>query len=150
MKTAIYIRVSTEEQVREGYSISAQTQRLKAFCISQNWEVENLYIDEGISAKNMERPALQKMIKAIEQGKVECVLVYRLDRLTRSVFDLYKMLETFDNYDCKFKSATEVYDTTSAMGRMFITIVAERYRKAYVKGQKMFLKNNWKKHLLSI
>jgi len=51
-------------------------------------------------------------------------LVYRLDRLTRSVFDLYKLLETFDKFDCKFKSATEVYDTTTAMGRMFITIVA--------------------------
>src|SRR5690606_9032837 len=93
MKTAIYIRVSTEEQVKEGYSISAQTQKLKAFCISQGWEVEGLYIDEGISAKDMERPQLQEMLQDIKEGKIECVLVYRLDRLTRSVLDLYKMLE---------------------------------------------------------
>lgn len=124
MKTAIYIRVSTEEQVKEGYSISAQLQKLKAFCISQEWEVAGIYADEGISAKDMKRPELQRMLKDIKEEKVECVLVYRLDRLTRSVFDLYKLLEVFEGYDCKFKSATEVYDTTTAMGRMFITIVA--------------------------
>lgn len=124
MKTAIYIRVSTEEQAKEGYSISAQTQKLKAFCISQEWDVVGLYADEGISAKDMNRPQLQRMLKDIRNGLVDCVLVYRLDRLTRSVLDLYKMLEIFEQYECKFKSATEVYDTTTAMGRMFITIVA--------------------------
>lgn len=124
MKTAIYIRVSTDEQAKEGYSISAQLQKLKAFCISQGWEVEGIYADEGISAKDMKRPQLLKMIKDIKDNRISCVLVYRLDRLTRSVFDLYKLLETFEKYDCKFKSATEVYDTTTAMGRMFITIVA--------------------------
>lgn len=124
MKVAIYIRVSTEEQVREGFSISAQKHKLKAFCIAQEWEVAGLYADEGVSAKDMNRPELQRMIKDVEKGKIDCVLVWRLDRLTRSVFDLYKLLEIFDKYDCKFKSATEVYDTTTAMGRMFITIVA--------------------------
>ncbi|UGB31664.1 recombinase family protein [Metabacillus sp. B2-18] len=124
MKTAIYARVSTEEQAKEGYSISAQKQKLKAFCISQGWQVEGLYVDEGISAKDMNRPQLQQMIKDIEDEKIECVLVYRLDRLTRSVLDLYKLLDIFDKHNCKFKSATEVYDTTTAMGRMFITIVA--------------------------
>lgn len=124
MRTAIYIRVSTEEQVKEGYSISAQKQKLQAFCASQDWVVSGFYADEGISAKDIKRPELQKMLKDIEDGKIDCVLVYRLDRLTRSVFDLYKLLEVFDQYDCSFKSATEVYDTTTAMGRMFITIVA--------------------------
>lgn len=124
MKTAIYVRVSTEEQAREGYSISGQLKKLKAFCVSQEWEIADVYSDEGISAKNMERPELQRMLKDIEKGKVECVLVYRLDRLTRSVLDLYNMLDVFERHNCKFKSATEVYDTTTAMGRMFITIVA--------------------------
>src|SRR5690606_32267199 len=99
-------------------------QKLKAFCISQGWDIENIYADEGISAKNMDRPKLQQMIQDIKAGKIECVLVYRLDRLTRSVLDLYKLLELFDKHNCKFKSATEIYDTTTAMGRMFITIVA--------------------------
>lgn len=124
MKVAIYVRVSTDEQAKEGYSIPAQQRKLKSFCISQDWEIADLYIDEGKSAKDMNRPDLKRLLQDIEAGKVECVLVYRLDRLTRSVFDLYKLLETFDKYGCKFKSATEVYDTTTAMGRMFITIVA--------------------------
>jgi site-specific DNA recombinase len=123
MRAAIYIRVSTEEQVKEGYSISAQTQRLKAYCIAQDWDVAGMYIDEGISAKNMKRPRLQAMVDDIKDGKIDCVLVYRLDRLTRSVLDLYQLLDIFDKHNCKFKSATEVYDTTTAMGRMFITIV---------------------------
>ncbi|MEK5175133.1 recombinase family protein [Heyndrickxia sp. FSL W8-0496] len=123
MRVAIYIRVSTEEQAQEGYSISAQNQRLKAYCIAQDWTVTGFYIDEGISAKDMNRPQLQQMIKDIKSGNVDCVLVYRLDRLTRSVLDLYKLLELFEKHNCKFKSATEVYDTTTAMGRLFITIV---------------------------
>jgi site-specific DNA recombinase len=124
MRTAIYVRVSTEEQVQEGYSISAQKKRLQAYCDSQDWEVIGFYIDEGISAKNMDRPELQRMNEHIKMGLIDCVLVYKLDRLTRSVLDLYKLLEHFDKHDCKFKSATEVYDTTTAMGRLFITIVA--------------------------
>lgn len=124
MRAGIYIRVSTEEQVKEGYSVSAQKQKLKSFCVSQDWDVAGLYADEGISAKDMNRPELQRMIEDIKQDKIDCVLVYRLDRLTRSVFDLYKLLEHFEKHNCKFRSATEIYDTTSAMGRMFITIVA--------------------------
>ncbi|WP_412758910.1 recombinase family protein [Metabacillus fastidiosus] len=72
----------------------------------------------------MNRPNLKRMIKHMEQGLIDCVLVYKLDRLTRSVLDLYKLLEIFDKHNCKFKSSTEVYDTTSAIGRMFITLVA--------------------------
>ncbi|GAA0490983.1 recombinase family protein [Salinibacillus aidingensis] len=124
MKTGIYIRVSTEEQVKEGYSISAQRERLQAYCVAQNWDIVGYYVDEGISAKDTNRPELKRMLKDIETGEIECVLVYRLDRLTRSVLDLYKLLETFEKYSCKFKSATEVYDTTTAMGRLFITLVA--------------------------
>ena len=123
MKIGIYIRVSTEEQVREGYSLSGQLEKLKAFCISQNWTVNDIYSDRGISAKNLNRPELQRMLKDIEAGEVNCVLVYKLDRLTRSVFDLYKLLEGFEENNCKFRSATEVYDTTTAVGRMFITLV---------------------------
>ncbi|MFC7783307.1 recombinase family protein [Rossellomorea sp. GCM10028870] len=124
MKAAVYVRVSTTEQASEGYSIRAQTDRLKAYCVSQGWDIFEIYIDDGYSAKDTNRPNLERMMKHIEQNLIDCVLVYRLDRLTRSVRDLYNILETFDKNDCKFKSATEVYDTTTAMGRMFITIVA--------------------------
>lgn len=124
MKVAIYVRVSTVEQAKEGFSIAAQKQRLQAYCESQNWDIVGYFVDEGISAKNVKRPELQRMIEFIKQGTIDTVLVYKLDRLTRSVLDLYEMLKVFDKYNCKFKSATEVYDTTSAMGRMFITLVA--------------------------
>lgn len=124
MRVALYIRVSTEDQAREGYSIQAQKNKLEAYCVSQGWDVVGFYIDDGYSAKDLERPEMKRMLKHIEQGLIDCVLVYRLDRLTRSVLDLYKLLEIFERHNCKFKSATEVYDTTTAMGRMFITIVA--------------------------
>lgn len=124
MRTALYIRVSTEDQAREGYSISAQKEKLTAYCASQGWTIANMYIDDGYSAKDLDRPEMKRMIRHIKQGLIDCVLVYRLDRLTRSVSDLYKLLELFEKYNCKFKSATEVYDTTTAMGRMFITVVA--------------------------
>lgn len=124
MTVGIYIRVSTEEQVRDGFSISAQREKLKAYCIAQDWNSFKFYVDEGISAKDTNRPQLNTMLEHIKQGLINTVLVYRLDRLTRSVMDLYKLLDTFDKYNCAFKSATEVYDTSTAMGRMFITIVA--------------------------
>lgn len=124
MKVAAYIRVSTEEQVQEGYSIAAQRNRLEAYAISQGWEIVQYYVDEGISAKDMNRPELQRMLNNIKEGMIDCVLVYRLDRLTRSVLDLYQLLNTFEKHNTKFKSATEVYDTTTATGRLFLTLIA--------------------------
>lgn len=124
MKCAIYVRVSTEEQVKEGYSIPAQKERLRAFCLSQGWEIVEEYIEEGWSAKNLDRPIMQRMLRDIKRKEIDIILVYRLDRLTRSVLDLYNLLKTFDENNVSFKSATEVYDTSTAMGRLFITLVA--------------------------
>ncbi len=120
----IYVRVSTEEQAKEGYSIAAQKEKLKAYCVSQGWANYKFYIDEGKSAKDIHRPSLELMLRHIEQGIINTVLVYRLDRLTRSVRDLYSLLDYFDKYNAVFRSATEVYDTGSATGRLFITLVA--------------------------
>lgn len=120
----VYIRVSTLEQVQEGYSIAAQKERLKAYCKAQGWSDVKYYIDEGVSARDTKRPELTKLLTHVEEKKINLILVYRLDRFTRSVRDLHKMLEVMDKYGCGFRSATEVYDTTSAMGRLFITIVA--------------------------
>ncbi|EGL82060.1 Resolvase domain containing protein [Caldalkalibacillus thermarum TA2.A1] len=124
MKAALYIRVSTEEQAKEGFSITTQKERLTAFCESQGWEIYDYYIEDGKSAKDMDRPELQRLLSDVENEKLDIVLVYRLDRLTRSVRDLYELLQTFEQHNVKFKSATEVYDTTTAMGRLFITLVA--------------------------
>ncbi|WP_313490544.1 recombinase family protein [Exiguobacterium sp.] len=123
-RVSLYIPVSTEEQAAEGYSISWQRERLKAFCVVQNWETIKFYVDEGISGRSTERPALMKMMKDMENGLIDVLLVYRLDRLTRSVRDLHNILDFLEKHNCQFRSATEIYDTSTAMGRMFITIVA--------------------------
>ncbi|MBH0330813.1 DNA recombinase [Brevibacillus brevis] len=124
MRTAIYIRVSTEDQAREGFSIPAQREKLLSYVHSQGWEVQAVYADEGVSAKDTKRPALSQLLQDIRTGEIDVVLVYRLDRLTRSVLDLYQLLQEFDRYAVHFKSCTEVYDTTTAIGRLFITLVA--------------------------
>lgn len=125
MRVAGYIRVSTDEQVKEGHSLEAQRDRLINYCKSQEgWELVEVYPEEGKSAKDMNRPELQRLISDAENGLIDVVLVYRLDRLTRSVMDLYDLLQTFERHGVKFKSATEVYDTTTAMGKLFVTIVA--------------------------
>lgn len=124
MRTATYRRVSTDMQYEEGYSLEAQKLRLDAYALSQGWTVVKDYCDEGYSAKNTERPALQELLDDIRNKKVDVVLVYRLDRFVRNVQDLHAILQIMDQNDVKFKSATEVFDTTSAIGRLFITLVA--------------------------
>jgi site-specific DNA recombinase len=124
MKTAIYIRVSTDIQAEQGFSISAQRQRLTEYVNSQGWNLVEQFIDDGYSAKDLNRPQMQKMIQGVKEKRFDVVLVYKLDRLVRSVGDLHELLQIFDKYDCKFKSATEMFETTTAMGRFFITLVA--------------------------
>lgn len=124
MKVAGYIRVSTDEQVKEGYSLEAQRDSLISFCKSQRWELVETYVEEGKSAKDLNRPEVKRLLSDAWDGRYDVLLVYRLDRLTRSVKDLYELLQTFEKCGLSFKSVTEVYDTTTAMGKLFITIVA--------------------------
>lgn len=124
MTVGIYVRVSTQEQAQEGYSIAAQKERLKAYCAAQGWTDIKFYVDEGVSAKDTNRPQLNMLLEHVKNGSISMILVYRLDRFTRSVSDLYNLLKTLDKYNCAFKSATEIYDTSTAMGRMFIGLVA--------------------------
>lgn len=124
MRAALYGRVSTEEQAQEGFSIAAQKEKLTAYAHSQDWQIVGYYFDEGISGKHTERPQLQRLLRDLQSGALDVVLVYRLDRLTRSVLDLYQLLQEFEQHRVSFCSATEAYDTTSAIGRLFITLVA--------------------------
>ncbi|MGG3918280.1 recombinase family protein [Parageobacillus thermoglucosidasius] len=124
MRCVMYRRVSTDMQKEEGFSLEAQKMRLEAFALSQGWTIVDDYCDDGYSAKNMDRPALQRLIKDMQQKKFDVVIVYRLDRLVRSVLDLHKLLKIMQKYDVMFKSATESFETTTANGRLFITIVA--------------------------
>ncbi|MBH0331440.1 resolvase [Brevibacillus brevis] len=124
MRCVIYRRVSTDMQAEEGFSLDAQRMRLEAYAASQGWNIVDDYCDEGFSAKNTDRPQMQRLIADIKNNKFDVVLVYRLDRFVRSVLDLHELLQLMDKHDVKFKSATEVFDTTSATGRLFITMIA--------------------------
>lgn len=122
--TAVYVRVSTEEQVREGYSIRAQEEKLRSYAEIKDWHIYNIYADEGISAKNIEgRPEIKRLIADIVSGKVNNVLVYKIDRLTRSTKNLIELIDLFNQHDCSFNSLNESIDTTTATGRMFLKIV---------------------------
>lgn len=124
LKTGIYLRVSTEEQAKEGFSINAQKEKLTSYAKVNDWEIIDYYIDDGISAKNLkDRPNINRLIEDVESGKVNNVLVYKLDRLTRSVKDLINLIELFEIHNCSFNSLTEKLDTTNAVGRMFIKII---------------------------
>ena len=92
-KVAIYVRVSTKEQAEEGYSIGAQLEKLRAYCDIKGWSIVEEYVDAGYSGGKLERPAIQKLIKEIKTNKFDMVLVYKLDRLSRSQKDTLFMIE---------------------------------------------------------
>lgn len=118
---ALYVRVSTVEQMKDGYSIGEQQERLKAFCVARGWSDFKLFTDGGYSGGNMNRPALQSMVKAIEDGKVKKVIVYKLDRLSRSQKDTLFLLENvFLPHGVDFISMSESFDTGSAFGKATI------------------------------
>ncbi|MFV0274896.1 MAG: recombinase family protein [Bacilli bacterium] len=124
IKTAIYIRVSTEDQAKEGFSISAQKEKLTKYVEINDWELIDYYIDDGISGKNIkDRPEMNRLIKDIENKKINNILIYKLDRLTRNVKNLIELVELFDSQNCGLCSLTEKIDTTNAVGRMFLKIV---------------------------
>lgn len=123
MIARIYIRVSTDEQATEGYSLAAQEERCRQFIQSQGWELGEIYRDDGYSAKDLNRPAVQQMLEDAKAKRFDVLVVYRLDRLVRSVVDLHSIINLLENKGISFKSVTEVFDTTTAMGRFFITLV---------------------------
>lgn len=124
IKTAVYLRVSTEDQAKEGFSIAAQKEKLTKYVEVNDWELYDYFIDDGISGKNIkDRPELTRLIELVKKKEINNVLVYKLDRLTRSVKDLINLIELFEQYDCSFSSVTEKLDTSNAVGRMFIKII---------------------------
>ena len=124
LSTGIYVRVSTEEQAQEGFSVRGQTEKLKSYALLKDWDIYDIYSDEGISGKNIvDRPAINRLIDDIESGKVNNVLVFKVDRLTRSTRNLLELVELFEEYNCAFNSLTESIDTDTPSGRMFLKII---------------------------
>jgi site-specific DNA recombinase len=123
MRAVDYDRVSTDEQFQQGYSIGTQKELNRKFIESQNWEHIDTYVDDA-SAKDLNRPDMKRLIKDAKERKFDVVVFYKLDRLVRSVADLDKLLKIFDANNIAIRSVTEPFDTTTAMGRFLITLVA--------------------------
>lgn len=123
-KVAIYIRVSTKKQVEEGYSLDAQRERLEKICETAGYIIYKVYADEGKSGKDTNRPAFQKMMQDMKEGKFDKILVMKLDRISRSVIDLEIMIKEMQTYKVEFESASEKIDTSSSFGMMFVRLLA--------------------------
>lgn len=124
MKVALYPRVSGHEQ-EDNYSIPEQIDRMKKYCEARDWMVYKIYTDSGYSGANTERPGLQEMIKDVENGKVDMVLVYKLDRLSRSQKDtLFLIEDIFDKHGVAFTSMTENFDTSTPFGKAILGVLA--------------------------
>lgn len=120
-----YIRVSTDSQAEEGYSLEAQEERLQAYAKAEGWPPLKLYIDPAYSGSNLNRPAMQELIKDIQDGHVMTVVVFKLDRLSRSQRDtLYFIEDILLPNNVGFISMTERLDTTSPYGRAMIGILS--------------------------
>jgi site-specific DNA recombinase len=127
-RCAIYTRKSTEEGLDQQFnSLDAQRDSSEAFIRSQQhegWLVNpEHYDDGGFSGGNMERPAFKRLLEDIAAGKIDCVVVYKVDRLSRSLLDFTKVMETFEKYGVSFVSVTQQFNTTHSMGRLTLNIL---------------------------
>src|SRR5258705_2837987 len=123
MQTIGYARVSTDRQADQGVSLDAKTAKIRAMATVQGAELLDVVVDGGESAKSMNRPGLQRVLELVRDGRVEAVIVAKLDRLTRSVKDLCELLELFERKGVALVSVAESLDTGSAAGRLVITIM---------------------------
>jgi site-specific DNA recombinase len=119
-----YVRVSTDEQAHEGVSLDAQTAKIKSYCDFSDFTLRAVVRDEGRTGKTTDRAGLQEVMRAVEAGEVSAVVVYKLDRLSRSVIDTLQLIEAMEARGVAFHSIQEKVDTKSAIGRFFLTILA--------------------------
>jgi site-specific DNA recombinase len=128
VRCAVYTRKSTEEGLQQEFnSLDAQREAAEAFVASQQHEgwtcLPDRYDDGGYTGGNMERPALRRLISDVEAGKVDCVVVYKVDRLSRSLLDFARLTETFDRQRVAFVSVTQQFNTATSMGRLVLNVL---------------------------
>ena len=120
----VYIRVSTEDQAREGFSLGEQEEKLLQLCKFKGLDVYKVYKDAGISAKDMEhRPQFQEMLKDMKGGKLNYIIAYKLDRITRSVRDLEELISVLEQYNCFLLCDRDDVNTSTANGRFFVRML---------------------------
>ncbi|MEP7365797.1 MAG: recombinase family protein [Acidobacteriota bacterium] len=118
-----YARVSTDRQAEFGVSLDAQVEKIRAIAVVQGATIADLIVDGGQSGKDLDRPGMQRLMRMVDDGAVQAVLIAKLDRLTRSVKDLATLLERFEKRKVALISVAESLDTGSASGRLVITIM---------------------------
>jgi len=128
VRCAIYTRKSTEEGLEQEFnSLDAQRESAEAYIKSQAHEgwtpLDERYDDGGYTGGNMDRPALARLLADIASGKIDCVVVYKVDRLSRSLLDFARMMETFDKRQVSFVSVTQQFNTASSMGRLVLNVL---------------------------
>ena len=121
MRAALYLRVSTEDQAREGFSLDAQRKRLFAYCKARGWEVGDVYVDDGHSGRNIKRPAYTRMME--ERERWDLILVLKMDRIHRNSVNFTLMMDSLRAWGKEFNSMQESFDTTTAMGRFVMDIM---------------------------
>jgi site-specific DNA recombinase len=128
IRCAIYTRKSTDEGLDQAFnSLDAQREACSAYILSQRhegwFELPALYDDGGVSGGTMQRPALQMLLEDIREGRLDLVVVYKVDRLTRSLADFAKIVEDFDCHGVSFVSVTQQFNTTTSMGRLTLNML---------------------------
>lgn len=120
----IYIRVSTEDQARERFGLGEQEEKLRQLCKYKDFEIFKIYKDAGISAKDIKnRPAFQQMLEDMKAGKLNYIVAYKLDRVTRSVRDLEVLISTLEQYHCYLICDKDDVNTSTANGRFFVRML---------------------------
>jgi len=151
VKVSFYLRVSTEDQAKEGYSLDVQREYLESFAKREGLEIFKVYQDDGISGYSTERPALKELLKDAKDRKFDLVLVYKIDRFSRNLKDLLNLVDELSSSGVGFKSATEPFDTTTSAGKLMFqqlgsfaeferNRIAERVFPGMVKGVQQ---GNW-------
>src|SRR5690606_34490133 len=124
MKACIYKRVSTSAQV-DGISLQLQEERLRAYAMAHGWEIVAVYEDAGLSGGSTDRPAYQRMMNDAKRRAFDIILVYKLDRLTRSVRDFHELANHLESYGVSLVSVTQNIDTSSPTGRLLRNILVD-------------------------
>src|SRR5262245_8889456 len=128
VRCAIYTRKSTEEGLEQEFNtLDAQREAAEAFIQSQRhdgWHaLPDRYDDGGFTGGNTDRPALRRLLADVEAGRIDCVVVYKVDRLSRRLLDFTRLMETFDKYRVSFVSVTQQFNTATSMGRLVLNVL---------------------------
>ena len=123
VKAGIYLRVSSKRQAEEGYSLDAQERNLTDYCRMMEWNVIEVYKDEGISGKKIERPSLQRLLTDAKDGKINKIVTLKLDRISRNVKDMLLITEELDEWGVSLACVKDNIDTSTAAGKLIRTVL---------------------------